>query len=63
MEYSILCIFTEMGRTYTFRDVKILTDNETVLVFVYTAMSDDLIKKATFFKNRFVGFSVTEKVS
>ncbi len=58
--YSILCIFTPTGRTYTFRNVKIMADNETVLVFRYTAMSDAKEKVGTFFKNMFVGYSVTK---
>ena len=57
---SILCIFTATGATYTFRDVEIVLNNETNLVFQYRAMSDGRLKTATFFRNRIVGFSVTE---
>lgn len=53
-----LCIFTATGRTYTFRNVVIDCDNETVLVFRYAAMSDGNEKTATFYKANFVGFSV-----
>lgn len=58
MEYQSICIFTPTGRTYTFRTVKLLTDNETVLVFAYKAMSDSLAKVATFQKNQICGWSV-----
>jgi hypothetical protein len=61
MEYSIICIFTPNGRTYTFRNVKMLCDNETVLQFSYAAMSDGLAKVATFPKNTLCGWSVTPK--
>lgn len=58
--YSSLCIFTEMGKTFTFKNVSILTDNETMLVFAYKAMSDGLTKVGRFFKGMFVGFSTTD---
>jgi len=61
MQYDILCIFTQTGRTYTFRDVKVIHDNETVLVFGYKAMSDGKIKMATFPKANIAGWSVTPK--
>lgn len=60
MEYSILCIFTPTGKTYTFRDVKVICDNETVLQFSYAAMSDGKSKTATFPKATLCGWSVTE---
>jgi hypothetical protein len=58
MKYSSICIFTHYGRTYTCRDVTMVTDNETVLVFSYIAMSDGKRKAVTFFKSNFIGFSV-----
>jgi len=61
MEYSILCIFTPTGRTYTFRDVTMLCDNETVLQFSYAAMSDGKSKVAIFPKATLCGWSVTPK--
>jgi len=60
-EYSILCIFTPTGKTYTFREVKLLCNNETVLVFDYSAMSDGKSKVATFPKATICGWSLTEK--
>lgn len=59
IEYESICIFTPYGRTYTFKSINILTDNETVLVFQYNAMSDGKIKRATFLKERICGWSLT----
>lgn len=61
MEFEIMCIFTHHGHTYTFRTVKVLTDNETTLRFAYTAMSDDKVKVATFPKATIAGWSVTPR--
>lgn len=60
MAYRSLCIFLESGRTYTFRNVQLVQDNETALVFLYTATSDGNDKKGTFFKTHVVGFSTME---
>ncbi len=57
----IVCIFTPHGRTYTFRDVEIAVDNETVLVLNYTAMSDGKKKTHTALKANIVGWSVTKE--
>ena len=59
MKYSILCIFTNTGRTYTFKNVEMVCDNETVIVFNYAAMSDSKSKTATFPKATLCGWSVT----
>ena len=61
MEYSSICIFTPTGRTYTFKNITMLTDNENVLVFSYTAMSDGRRKVATFSKFNICGHSLTDK--
>ena len=61
MVYQILCIFTHTGRTYTFKEVRITCDNETILQFSYSAMSDGKDKIATFPKNAICGWSVTPK--
>ena len=61
MEHDILCIFTHTGRTYTFRNVKVIHHNESVLAFNYTAMSDGKVKTATFPKANIAGWSVTPK--
>ena len=59
MDYAILCIFTPAGKTFTFRNVHVLADNETVLHFSYTAMSDGRTKTATFPKSTICGWSLT----
>ncbi len=58
--HSILCIFLNTGHTFTFRNVEIITDNETVVVFKYTAMSDGKSKEATFYKQHIAGVAVTK---
>lgn len=58
-KYLSLCIFTPTGRTYTFKNVDVLCDNEAVLVFNYSAMSDGKAKTATFPKSTLCGWSVT----
>ena len=35
-----VCLFLPTGSTFTFRNAEIVTDNETVLVIEYVAMSD-----------------------
>lgn len=55
-----ICLFIPTGRTFTFRNARILTDNETVLVIGYKAMSDGLEKVGTFQKNQIVGFAKSE---
>ena len=59
LKYSILCIFTSTGRTYTFKNVEMVCDNETILQFNYAAMSDGKQKTATFPKATLCGWSVT----
>lgn len=58
----VVCIFTPHGKTFTFRDVTISVDNETVLVLEYTAMSDGKRKRHTSLKANIVGWSVTEEM-
>lgn len=59
MEENILHIFTHYGHTYTFRNVEILCDNEAVLEFRYSAMSDGNPKIATVIKKNIVAWSRT----
>ena len=61
MEYLTLCIFTQLGNTFTFKNVKITCSNETTLQFDYMAMSDGKIKTATFPKPTICGWSTTSK--
>ena len=58
MKYSILCIFTQTGHTFTFRDLELVTNNETILMFKYKAMSDGKDKIGTFPKQSICGWSV-----
>ena len=58
MKLKKLHIFLNSGRTFTFQDVHIIHDNESVLVFGFTAMSDGNIKEATFYKTQIVGVSM-----
>jgi len=60
MKFKILCIFSPMGHTFTFRDGEVVCDNETMLVFTYSAMSDGNKKTGKFPKNNILGWSVTE---
>lgn len=53
-----ICIFTPQGKTFTFRNATIVTDNESVLVFDYKAMSDSLLKTHTAIKANIVGYSI-----
>ena len=54
-----ICIFTPLGKTFTFHDTNITVDNETVLVFSYKAMSDGLKKIHVAMKPNIVGYSLT----
>ncbi len=57
-----ICIFTKCGATFSFKDVSVYMDNETLLRYSYVAMSDDLIKEATFYKSNLAGSSLTMQV-
>lgn len=54
-QYESVCFFLPSGKTFTFRQARILVDNETVLVVGYVAMSDDKQKIVTFYKNAIAG--------
>jgi len=58
--FDSLCIFTNYGRTYTFKEVTIVCDNETILQFRYKAMSDSLVKVGTFPKSGICGWSTSK---
>jgi len=60
-EFASVCFFLSTGKTFTFRDVTMETDNETVWVIRYKAMSDGNSKVATFFKNQVPGIAVSYK--
>ena len=59
---STVCIFTPHGHTFTFRNCTVVTNNETVLVFTYKAMSDGLVKTHTALKHNIVGWSISTEV-
>ena len=50
-------IFLNTGRTFTFRDVVNVVENETSLTFNYIAMSDGELKTVTFYRPEIVGHS------
>lgn len=52
-----VCLFMPSGKTFTFKDVTIHSDNEQVLVLDYTAMSDGNRKRITVYKSSIVGWS------
>lgn len=60
LQSQMLTIFLKSGRTFTFRNVTVDTDNETVLVFRYVAMSDGAPKTATFYKGNVAGVGVQD---
>jgi len=62
MNCETICIFTQQGKTFTFRDVNIVINNETMLIFKYTAMSDGLRKMGNFPKNTICGWSTKEQL-
>lgn len=55
-----ICIFLNSGRTFSFKDVEIIHDNESVIRFEYAAMSDGKTKTANFYKQNVAGVSTTE---
>jgi hypothetical protein len=56
--YGTLCLFLPTGKTFTFKNVDIVQDNESVLKIEYVAMSDGNRKVATFQKSQVVGYSI-----
>lgn len=59
-QFDMVTVFTDNGRTFSFRDVQFVCDNESVVEFRYSAMSDGRTKTAIFFKSRIVGISKTK---
>ena len=57
---ATLCLFMETGRTFTFKNVTFLHDNDTAITFGYEAMSDGKMKVATFYKTHVAGVSKTQ---
>ena len=59
-QVTSVCFFLESGRTFTFRQCRIVCDNESVIVVEYVAMSDGATKTVTMMKSRIVGWSVAK---
>lgn len=57
--FTTFCVFLPYGQTFTFKEVELLTNNESTLMFRYEAMSDGLVKTAVFQKAKIVGYSWT----
>ena len=57
---SLLHIFTGEGHTFTFQNVEITVDNESMLAFKYSSVSDGRSKEGNFSKHRIVGYTVTQ---
>ena len=62
MDYSILCIFALSGKTYTFTNVKMFSDDGAELRFRHTAETDGKIATATFMKTNLCGWSTTSEL-
>jgi hypothetical protein len=60
-KYDTLCLFTSEGHTFTFRNVELVINNETTLVFLYRAVSEHgaIRKRATVIKANLAAWSVT----
>jgi len=54
---ATICLFMPTGKTFTFREAEIITDNESVLEIDYVAMSDGCAKHLTVQKSALVGWS------
>ena len=59
MEPTTICLFLPTGHTFTFRNARVTTDNERMLVVDYVAMSDGQTKRITVQKDQIVGHAVT----
>lgn len=52
-----ICFFLNSGKTFTFKNVLDLTENQTVIEFSYQAMSDKKFKQGKFYVANIVGWS------
>jgi len=50
-----ICFFLNTGKTYTFRDVEVISDNQTAIHIRYKAVSDGFSKEAIFYKEHVAG--------
>jgi hypothetical protein len=58
MSIKTLCIFLPTGKTFTFKNIELIFDSESVLVFDYVAMDDGLKKRGIFLKSNISGWSL-----
>lgn len=56
--FKFLHIFTVSGKTFTFKDGTVITDNESTLGFSYIAGSNGKAKTAVFIKANLAGHAV-----
>lgn len=61
IRYESICFFLVSGRTFTFRDAKVVQDNESEITIHYTAMSDGKTKAARFSKQHVAGIAYCEE--
>lgn len=54
-----LHVLTQHGSTYTFNDVVMFQENESVIRFSYKAQSDGLLKHGKFYVRQIVGYTTT----
>lgn len=52
-----MCIFLTSGKTFSFKFIQDVVDNESIVSFSYRAMSDNKKKRATFYKSNIAGVS------
>ena len=52
-----ICFFLHSGKTFTFKGVTDLTENQTVIEFTYRAMSDANEKEGKFYVANIAGWS------
>ena len=52
-----LHIFTQHGATYTFTNLTVFTENESVITFTFTSQKDGTEKNGTFYMKNIVGFT------
>lgn len=52
-----ICFFLQSGKTFTFKDVDDLNENQTVIEFTYKAMSDGNFKQGKFYVANIAGWS------
>ena len=57
MKIESLCVFLPTGKTFTFKEVSMIQDNQSVIMFTYRAVSDSRVKEGSFYKDNIAGVS------